>query len=190
LLDETSILGLANGHGLGGLLPVPEIQYLAYLHNAEDQLRGEAAALQFFSTGAFRNPDGGPGGGAGLPGGLRRALPQRQLGGGAARHPGAGGGRAVGRGRGGVRCCAPASRQAEVDGSVCVFLEPIALYHTRDLHVPDDNGWLAPYAAPEDWNRDHITIGRARVYGEGQHLTIVTFGNGVRMSLRVAARLA
>jgi 2-oxoisovalerate dehydrogenase E1 component len=71
-----------------------------------------------------------------------------------------------------------------------VFLEPIALYHTRDLHVPDDNGWLAPYAAPEDWNRDHITIGRARVYGEGEHLTIVTFGNGVRMSLRVAARLA
>jgi len=35
---------------------------------------------------------------------------------------------------------------AEVDGSVCVFLEPIALYHTRDLHSEGDNGWLAPYA--------------------------------------------
>jgi len=189
LLDETSILGLALGHGLGGLLPVPEIQYLAYLHNAEDQLRGEAAALQFFSSGAFRNPMvvrvaglayqegfGGhfhndnsvavlrdiPGLVVGVPSGAAEAGPM-------------------------LRTCLAA---AEVDGSVCVFLEPIALYHTRDLHVPDDNGWLAPYAAPEDWNRDHITIGRARVYGEGQHLTIVTFGNGVRMSLRVAARLA
>jgi 2-oxoisovalerate dehydrogenase E1 component len=28
------------------------------------------------------------------------------------------------------------------------------------------------------------------VYGDGEHLTILTFGNGVRMSLRVAARLA
>src|SRR5262249_35116284 len=40
VLDEQSILGLALGAGLAGLLPVPEIQYLAYLHNAADQLRG------------------------------------------------------------------------------------------------------------------------------------------------------
>jgi 2-oxoisovalerate dehydrogenase E1 component len=39
LLDEQSILGLALGAGVSGLLPIPEIQYLAYLHNAEDQLR-------------------------------------------------------------------------------------------------------------------------------------------------------
>ena len=56
LLDETTILGVAQGAGLLGLLPVPEIQYLAYLHNAEDQLRGEAATLPFFSNGQYRNP--------------------------------------------------------------------------------------------------------------------------------------
>src|SRR6201999_1367920 len=56
LLDEQSILGLALGAGLAGFLPIPEIQYLAYLHNAEDQLRGEAATLSFFSRGAYRNP--------------------------------------------------------------------------------------------------------------------------------------
>ena len=56
VLDEQSILGLALGAGVTGLLPVPEIQYLAYLHNAEDQLRGEAATLQFFSQGQYRNP--------------------------------------------------------------------------------------------------------------------------------------
>src|SRR5581483_27712 len=33
LLDETSILGLALGTAVSRLLPVPEIQYLAYLHN-------------------------------------------------------------------------------------------------------------------------------------------------------------
>ncbi|HEU5010016.1 MAG TPA: thiamine pyrophosphate-dependent enzyme, partial [Gaiellaceae bacterium] len=55
LLDETSILGLALGSAVSGFLPIPEIQYLAYLHNAEDQLRGEAATLQFFSQRAYRN---------------------------------------------------------------------------------------------------------------------------------------
>ena len=33
-------------------------------------------------------------------------------------------------------------------------------------------------------------IGSARTLRDGEHLTIVTFGNGVRMRLRVAARLA
>ncbi len=56
VLDEQSILGLGLGAGLAGLIPIPEIQYLAYLHNAEDQLRGEGATLPFFSQGRFSNP--------------------------------------------------------------------------------------------------------------------------------------
>src|SRR5690606_14233911 len=55
-LDETAILGTARGAGLAGFLPIPEIQYLAYVHNAVDQLRGEACSLQFFSSGQFQNP--------------------------------------------------------------------------------------------------------------------------------------
>jgi 2-oxoisovalerate dehydrogenase E1 component len=55
LLDEQSILGIALGAALLGAVPIPEIQYLAYLHNAEDQLRGEAASLAFFSDGQYRN---------------------------------------------------------------------------------------------------------------------------------------
>ena len=55
LLDEQTILGGALGSALAGLLPIPEIQYLAYLHNAEDQLRGEAATLRFFSDGQYAN---------------------------------------------------------------------------------------------------------------------------------------
>jgi 2-oxoisovalerate dehydrogenase E1 component len=49
------------------------------------------------------------------------------------------------------RCCAPARRGCRVDGTVSVFLEPIALYHTRDLHSADDGGWTAPYVAPSRW---------------------------------------
>jgi 2-oxoisovalerate dehydrogenase E1 component len=77
-----------------------------------------------------------------------------------------------------------------VDGTVCVFLEPIALYHTRDLFQPGDGGWLSPYAGPERWAEEHVPIGRGRSYGGGTDLTLVTFGNGVPMSLRVARRLA
>src|SRR4029450_14045021 len=56
VLDEQSILGLGLGAALRGLIPIPEVQYLAYLHNAEDQLRGEGATLSFFSRGRFKNP--------------------------------------------------------------------------------------------------------------------------------------
>jgi len=189
LLDEQAILGLGLGAGVSGLLPVPEIQYLAYLHNAEDQLRGEAASLQFFSSGQYRNPMvvrvaglayqkgfGGhfhndnavsvlrdiPGLVVAVPARASDAAPM-------------------------LRSCLAA---AQVDGTVCVFLEPIALYHTRDLHQPGDGAWLSPYSGPERWAQEHVPIGRGRSYGRGTDLTLVTFGNGVPMSLRVARRLA
>jgi 2-oxoisovalerate dehydrogenase E1 component len=188
LLDEQSILGLGLGAGLSGLLPVPEIQYLAYLHNAEDQIRGEAASLQFFSTGQYRNPmvvrvaglayqkgfgghfhnDNAVGVLRDIPG-LVVAVPARPDD--AAPM---------------LRTCLAA---AGVDGTVSIFLEPIALYHTRDLHEPGDGGWLADYAEPRQWAELHVPIGSGRTYGVGADLTLVTFGNGLPMSLRVARQL-
>ena len=35
----------------------------------------------------------------------------------------------------------------------------------------------------------HVPLGRARTHGDGGDLTLVSFANGVHMSLRVAARL-
>ncbi|MEV6928049.1 thiamine pyrophosphate-dependent enzyme [Dactylosporangium sp. NPDC051485] len=191
LLDETSILGMGLGAGLAGMLPVPEIQYLAYLHNAEDQLRGEAATMQFFSQGAFHNPMV-----------VRVAGLAYQLGFGGHFHND----NALGvlRDIPGLVVAAPSRAEdaapmlrtclasAIVDGSVCVFVEPIALYHTRDLHTEDDNWWLSDYAPPSEWPAIHVPIGRARAYSNGPNddLTIITFGNGVRLSLRAAARLA
>ncbi|WP_341717067.1 transketolase C-terminal domain-containing protein [Micromonospora sp. FIMYZ51] len=191
LRDETSILGLGLGAGLAGMLPVPEIQYLAYLHGGEDQVRGEAASLGFFSQGALRNPMV-----------LRVA--------GLAYQDGFGGhfhndnSVAVLRDVPGLVVAVPARpddaaamlrtclASAAVDGSVCVFLEPIALYHTRDLYTDGDGEWLAGYLEPGAWASRHVPVGRARVYGVGSaaDVTIVTFGNGVRMSLRAASALA
>ncbi len=54
--DEQSVLGFAIGMAQNGFLPIPEIQFLAYLHNAEDQIRGETATLPFFSNGQYANP--------------------------------------------------------------------------------------------------------------------------------------
>jgi 2-oxoisovalerate dehydrogenase E1 component len=65
---------------------------------------------------------------------------------------------------------------------VCAYLEPIALYHTRDLHEDGDDAWLAPPAGD-------APLGFGRTYGEGEDLTIVTWANGLRLSLRVARRL-
>jgi 2-oxoisovalerate dehydrogenase E1 component len=80
-----------------------------------------------------------------------------------------------------LRTCVAA---AKLDGSVCVFLEPIALYHVRDLYEEGDAHWTA---APTDV---HVPIGSARVHLDGDDLTLVTWANGLRMSLRVAMRLA
>jgi len=189
VLDEQSILGMALGAGITGLLPVPEIQYLAYLHNAEDQLRGEAATLQFFSQGQYRNPlvvrIAGYGYQKGFGGhfhnddavGVLRDIPGLVIASPARPDDAA----AM------LRTCVAA---AAIDGSVCVFLEPIALYHTADLHQPDDTGWLCPYEPPARWADTHVAIGSARTHGDGRDLTVVTSGNGLFMSLRVARRLA
>jgi 2-oxoisovalerate dehydrogenase E1 component len=189
LLDEQTILGVALGCGITGLLPVPEIQYLAYLHNAEDQLRGEAATLPFFSNGQYRNPMvlriAGYGYQKGFGGhfhnddavAVLRDIPGIVVGSPSRPDDAA----AM------LRTCLAA---ASVDGSMSVFLEPIALYHTRDLLRPGDGEWLARYPAPSEWSASHAPIGSARVHGDGRDLTIITFANGTYMSLRVARRLA
>ena len=41
-----------------------------------------------------------------------------------------------------LHTCAAA---AKTSGAVCIFLEPIALYHTRDLYEDGDEQWLATY---------------------------------------------
>ena len=185
LLDETTILGLAQGAGMAGLLPIPEIQYLAYIHNALDQLRGEACSLQYFSNGQFANPmvvrlpglayqkgfgghfhnDNSIGALRDIPG-LLVAVPSR--------------------GDDAAMMLRGLLATARTCGRVAVFIEPIALYHERDLHSEGDGGWLFDYPAPAKM----LLPGEAGVcHPQAKDLLIVTYGNGVRLALRAAQRL-
>ena len=185
LLDETTILGVAQGAASAGLLPIPEIQYLAYIHNALDQLRGEACSLQYFSTGQFSNPmvvrvqglayqkgfgghfhnDNSIGALRDIPG-LMLATPAR-------------GDEAAMMLRGLVAT-------ARTCGRVAIFLEPIALYHERDLYADGDNQWLFDYPSPERM----LLPGEVGIYHEdAKDLLIVSYANGLRLSLRAARKL-
>ncbi len=188
LLDETSILGIAQGAAHIGLLPVPEIQYLAYVHNAIDQLRGEAATLQFFSSGQFRNPMV-----VRVPGlayqkgfgghfhndnsiGALRDIPGLVL-------------AAPARGDDAARMLRGAIAMAAEDGRVVVFLEPIALYHEKDLHTDGDDGWLTAYHPPPDL----LLPGEVGLHGETEgdaDVLLISYANGLRLSLQAAKRLA
>ncbi|HMB57331.1 MAG TPA: thiamine pyrophosphate-dependent enzyme [Arenimonas sp.] len=185
LLDETMILGLAQGFANMGMLPLPEIQYLAYFHNACDQIRGEACSLQFFSNGQYRNPMV-----------MRIASLGYQRGFGGHFHndnsitalrdiPGL----VVGcpsRGDDAATMLRTMMALAKVDGRVCAYLEPIALYMTKDLYETGDGQWLTSYPAPDQ----AMVLGEERVYfPEARDLVIFSFGNGVPMSLRAAREI-
>lgn len=177
LLDEQSILGLAIGMAHNGFIPMPEIQFLAYLHNAEDQLRGEAATLPFFSNGQWSNPMV-----------LRVAGLGYQKGFGGHFHND--NSLAVLRDIPGVIIACPSNgvdaaqmlrechRLAREEQRVCVFVEPIALYPMRDLHGEGDGGWMKLYPEPDA----RLPLGSVGIHGDGRDLAIVTYGNGNYLS--------
>jgi 2-oxoisovalerate dehydrogenase E1 component beta subunit len=55
-LAESSIVGVAIGMALHGLLPVAEIQFADFIHPAFDQLVSEAARIRYRSNGDFGVP--------------------------------------------------------------------------------------------------------------------------------------
>jgi 2-oxoisovalerate dehydrogenase E1 component len=180
ILDETTILGTAIGLAHNGFIPIPEIQFLAYLHNAEDQLRGEASTLSFFSCGQYQNPMV-----------IRIASLAYQKGFGGHFHND--NSLAVLRDLPGVLVACPSNgsdaakmlrtcvRLAYEQGRIIVFLEPIALYMTKDLHETGDNGWLFDYPSP----KETIDLGSVGTYGKGSTL-ILTYANGYYLSRQAA----
>ena len=183
-LDETSILGTAIGLGHNGFLPICEIQFLAYVHNAEDQIRGEAATLAFFSKGQYTNPmviriaglayQKGFGGHfhndnslavfRDIPG-LIIAVPSN--------------------GADAVRMLRTCVKEAYENGRVVIFIEPIALYMTRDLNEEGDKLWAHTY--PEQ--KDTIDMGEFGLWGEGEDMLILTYGNGTYYSRQAETEL-
>ena len=162
-----------------GFVPIPEIQFLAYFHNAEDQLRGEIATLPFFSEGQYANPlvlrvpglayQKGFGGHfhndnsltifRDIPG-LILAVPSNGL--------------------DAVKMLRTSVREAYEHGRIVVFIEPIALYMLKDLHVAKDSKWSFKYPNP----KEEIPLGEFGEYGEGKKLIIISYGNGLYLSLQ------
>lgn len=177
LLDEQSILGLSIGMAQNGFIPMPEIQFLAYLHNAEDQIRGEAATLPFFSNGQFTNPMvlriAGLGYQKGFGGhfhndnslAVLRDIPGIIIG-------------VPSNGADAVRMYREAVRLAREEQRVVVMVDPIALYPMRDLHEDGDAGWMCHYPQPGDIAR----LGEVAVSGQGRDVAILTYGNGAYLS--------
>ncbi len=177
LLDEQTILGTAIGMAHNGFLPIPEIQFLAYLHNAEDQLRGEASTLSFFSSGQYANP---------MVVRIASLAYQKGFGG----HFHNDNSIAVLRDLPGVIIACPSNgadaasmlrrcvRIAAQENRIVVFLEPIALYMTKDLHSPGDNLWLSQYPSLDA----DIDLGELGIYGDSEQIVILTYGNGYYLS--------
>jgi 2-oxoisovalerate dehydrogenase E1 component len=185
LLDEQSILGLGIGAAHNDLLAITEIQFLAYVHNAEDQIRGEAATLSFFSNGQYTNPTiiriAGLGYQKGFGGhfhndnslAIFRDIPGLVL-------------ACPSNGADAVEMLRECVRLALEEQRVVVFVEPIALYMTRDLHEEGDALWTSTYAAPGAARP--IRLGELGIHGDGTDLAIVSYANGYYLS-RQAERI-
>jgi 2-oxoisovalerate dehydrogenase E1 component len=75
---------------------------------------------------------------------------------------------------------------ARVNGRVSIFLEPIALYMTKDLHAPGDGAWLTAYPPPNE-AMPYLSV---RVYQpSAQKVLVISYGNGVPMALKAIGML-
>jgi 2-oxoisovalerate dehydrogenase E1 component beta subunit len=167
-LAESSIVGVAIGMALHGLLPVAEIQFADFIHPAYDQLVSEAARIRYRSNGDFgvplvvRAPYGG---------GVHGALYHSQ---------------SIEATYGhvpGLKVVAPVTprdakgmlRAALRDPDPVMFLEHKKCYRLIKGEVPDED-----YEVP---------IGPADVKREGDDLTCIAYGLMLHHSLEAAAKL-
>jgi 2-oxoisovalerate dehydrogenase E1 component beta subunit len=167
-LAESSIVGVAIGMALHGLLPMAEIQFADFIHPAFDQLVSEAARLRYRSNGDFgvpmvvRAPYGG-----GVHGALYHSQSIEAFYG---HVPG-------------LKVVTPSTpydakgmlRAAIRDPDPVLFLEHKKCYRLIKGEVPD-----------EDFE---VPIGPADVKREGQDLTCVAYGLMLHLCLEAAAKL-
>ncbi|MBI4259018.1 MAG: alpha-ketoacid dehydrogenase subunit beta [Actinobacteria bacterium] len=167
-LAESSIVGVAIGMSLHGLLPVAEIQFADFIHPAYDQIVSEAARIRYRSNGDFgcpiviRAPYGG---------GVHGALYHSQ---------------SIEATYGhvpGLKVVVPSTphdakgllRAAIRDPDPVLFLEHKKTYRLIKGEVPDE-----PYEIP---------IGVAEVKRTGEDLTVISYGLMLHHCMEAAGRL-
>jgi 2-oxoisovalerate dehydrogenase E1 component beta subunit len=167
-LAESSIVGMAIGMAMHGLLPVAEIQFADFIHPAFDQLVSEAARIRYRSAGDWscpmvvRAPYGG-----GVHGALYHSQSIEAFYG---HVPG-------------LKVVLPATPYdvkgmliaAVNDPDPVLFLEHKKTYRLIKGDVPDES-----YEVP---------IGTADVKREGEDLTVVAYGLMLHHALEAAGRL-
>ncbi|MCL6517277.1 alpha-ketoacid dehydrogenase subunit beta [Alicyclobacillus sp.] len=167
-LAESGIIGTAIGLALGGLIPVVEIQFLAFIFPGLEQLFSHAARMRHRTRGQFgvpmviRAPYG-----AGIRGPELHSESVEAL---FAHTPG-------------LKVVVPGDPHdakgllisAIEDPDPVVFLEPTRIYRAFREAVPE-----GLYRVP---------IGKAKVVREGEDLSVITWGAMVRTALRAAQRM-
>lgn len=168
-LAEGGIVGSSLGLALAGLVPVAEIQFLGFSHQAFHQIGPQLGRYRFRSRGRFsaqvtiRAPFGG---GVGTPEFHPDAVEAQFV-----QTPG-------------VKVVCPATPsdargmllEAIRDPDPVLFLEPQRLYRLGREQVPDGD--------------QTVPFGRARLAREGTDVTLVAWSAAVELSERAAARLA
>lgn len=170
-LAESSIVGIAIGAALGGLLPVAEIQFADFIHSAIDQIINEAAKIRYRSNNDFscpiviRAPYG-----AGITGGLYHSQSVEAL---FFSTPG-------------LKIAVPSTpydikgllRSAIYDPDPVLFFEHKngITYRGYKEEVPDE-----PYSIP---------FGKAAIRREGTDLTVISYGLMVHHAAAAADTLA
>ena len=167
LLDEQTILGLALGAGVSGMLPIPEIQYLAYLHNADGPAArrgGDAVVLLQRASTSTRWSCASPATATrrGSAGTSTTTTPSA----GCATSPAS----SSPRRRAGPtprRCCARAPRRRRPTARcACSSSRSPCTTPATCTHAGDD-GWLSPYVGPSGGPRPTCRSAAARVARDG-----------------------
>lgn len=174
-LAEATIVGKAIGFSLQGFLPVVEIQFRDFLNPAWQQLVDEVATMSFRTGGAYQ-----------VPMVIRMASGGYLLGAGALHHSEMAAGPLLYNP--GLRVAVPSTprnaaaaiRGAIYCGDPVLFLEPKALYRRR-------GGFFAtPFP---DFDMVAFPGEGSEVYGDGEDLTLVAYGNTAALCYDALPRL-
>jgi 2-oxoisovalerate dehydrogenase E1 component beta subunit len=167
-LAEAGIIGSAIGLALNGMVPVVEIQFLAFIYPGMEQIVVHAARMRYRTRGQFtlplviRSPYG-----AGIRGPELHSESIESL---FAHIPG-------------LKVVIPSNPYdakglliaAIEDPDPVIFLEPTKLYRAFKEDVPEDM-----YRVP---------LGKAKVVQEGKDVTIIAWGSMLREALQAAKRI-
>lgn len=168
-LSESGIMGAAIGLAMGGMRPIPEIQFEGFLGPAYDQLVNHAARYRTRSRGAINIPmvvRVPVGGGIHAPE-LHSDSPEAIY----AHQPG-------------LKVVMPCTPH-DAKGLLAAALDdpdPVIFFEPKRVYRLPTREWI-----PED--RYTLPIGKAKVVSEGEHLTLVSWGATVYQCLEVLDNL-